>query len=43
VFADGLVPWYLLLSANVYVGQSLQWGRPRTVWSLGVEQHFYLP
>jgi peptidoglycan/LPS O-acetylase OafA/YrhL len=42
VFADGLVPWYLLLSANVHVGHSLEW-RPFThFWSLGVEQHFYL-
>jgi len=42
VLADGLVPWYLLLSANVYVGQSLQWGPTTHFWSLGVEQHFYL-
>jgi peptidoglycan/LPS O-acetylase OafA/YrhL len=42
VFADGLVPWYLLLSANVYIGQSLQWGPTTHFWSLGVEQHFYL-
>jgi peptidoglycan/LPS O-acetylase OafA/YrhL len=42
VFADGLVPWYLLLSANVYVGQSVPWGPTTHFWSLGVEQHFYL-
>lgn len=42
VHADGLVPWYVLLSANVQVGQTLEW-RPFThFWSLGVEQHFYL-
>jgi len=43
VFDDGLVPWYVFLSPNLYIGLvSRQWTDFTHLWSIGVEQHFYM-